>query len=333
MSRIASLPSASPCRLLPSPVPCSGPAVPTFGFSREKIHFQVLLERDGSLSDLQDIRDTNERGKKIPSLKKVPDGGGRSGTTIKPFFCWDNTGYALGADNKANPGRALKMFAAFRDLHLAQRTEVGGDEGFEALCSFLQRWDPTSANSLPDWEEAAGKNVVFKLRGRDEFVHQSEAVRGWWVHHLSKSADADRTRGISLVSGEEEDLARLHPLISGVAKANTTGAAIVSFNEDAYTSYGRTQSYNAPVGVYDAFRYTTALSSLLLDDQRKVRIGDATVVFWTDRAEARDAEEVFAAFFTEGAAKGDPAESGRLVDRLHAFLRRGEARTVAGSDQ
>ena len=83
----------------------------------------------------------------------------------------------------------------------------------------------------------------------------------------------------------KSELARLHPQISGVVGANTSGAAIVSFNLDAFESYGKSQSYNAPVGTRDAFRYTTALNRLLADDARRVRIGDATVVFWSDRAE------------------------------------------------
>ncbi len=125
-------------------------------------------------------------------------------------------------------------------------------------------------------------------------------------------------RGISLVSGEEEEIARLHPQISGVTGANTTGAAIVSFNLNAFESYGKSQSYNAPVGTRDAFRYTTALNRLLADDRRRVRIGDATVVFWSERQEAADAEEFFRELFGEDAPQG--AEHQKTVDRLRVFL-------------
>lgn len=296
-------------------------SVADFGFSREKIHFEVLLETNGSLAGFEDIRDSNERGKPIPKPLLVPDGGGRSGTGLKPFFCWDNTGYALGRDNKDNPERATEMFAAFRELHLSMREELGDDEGFAVLCRFLEQWNPAKAETLPHWDEAAGLNVVFRLRGREGFVHQSEAVKQAWRRRLDAAAqDEAALRGISLISGQEEYLARLHPLISGVTGTNTTGAAIVSFNLDAFSSYGKAQSYNAPVGVRDAFRYTTALNRLLGDDAHRVRIGDATVVFWTDRAEAKDAEDLFAGIFGEQMPKGDPAESSKTVDRLRKFL-------------
>ena len=133
----------------------------------------------------------------------VPDGGGRSGIGLKPFFCWDNTGYALGRDGKGNPERAAAMFAEFRKLHLAHREELAWDEGFAALCRFLERWDPARAEELPNWEEAAGQNVVFKLRGREGYVHQSEAVRSAWLRCITTPVEqGSGLRGISLVSGE-----------------------------------------------------------------------------------------------------------------------------------
>lgn len=297
--------------------------VAEFGFSREKIHFAVVLEADGRLAEspLVDLRERTDRGKTVPTSMLVPDGGGRSGTGMKPFFCWDNTGYALGRDNKGNPKRGDEMFRAFRDLHLAHRVELAQDEGFAALCRFLEAWDPARAEALPGWDESAGGNVVFQVRGREGYVHQSAAVRAAWLSRIADPAGAEPApTGVSLVSGEEEPIARLHPLIGGVAGANTTGAAIVSFNLPAFSSYGKAQSFNAPVGVDDAFRYTTALNRLLADPTRRVRIGDATVVFWSDRPAAADAEDAFRLYFAEEPPAGDPAEHQATVARLRGFL-------------
>lgn len=295
--------------------------VADFGFSAEKIHAQVVLEPDGSLFAIEDIRERDRKGK--PTFKNllVPDGGGRSGTGLKPFFCWDNTGYALGRDTKGNADRAAAMFEAFRDLHLSLRDDLADDEGFAALCRFVERWEPTRAESLPGWDELAGLNVVFKLRGRAGYVQQSERVRAAWLRRLAKVAqDGPSLIGNSLVSGERGELARLHPLIGGVAGANTTGAAIVSFNANAFESYGKEDGSNAPVGVRDAFRYTTALKCLLADNARRVRIGDATVVFWSDREEGADAEAMLASIFGEGFSIPDRAEDATTLTRVKGFL-------------
>lgn len=298
-----------------------GQGVAEYGFSREKVHLGVVLEADGTLVALEDLRDRNEKGKPVPRLMVVPDGGGRQGTGLKPFFCWDNTGYALGRDNKGKPDRAAAMFASFRDHHLGFREELAGDDGFAALCRFLERWDPAAAESLPGWGEFAGLNVVFKLRAREGYVHQGEAVRAAWLKRIAApTEDGPGSRGFSLVSGEEEELARLHPLIGGVAGANTMGAAVVSFNLDAFESYGKAQSFNAPVGVRDAFRYTTALNRLLADPARRSRIGDATLVFWSDRAEGSDAEGLFRLIFGDEYPRDEPAEHAATLARVRGFL-------------
>jgi CRISPR-associated protein Csd1 len=90
--------------------------------------------------------------------------------------------------------------------------------------------------------------------------------------------------GCCLVTGDRASAARLHPALKGVRGANTTGASIISFNLPSFCSYGKEQSENAPVGPAAAFAYTTALNVLLGKDSRnKVGIGDATVVFWTQK--------------------------------------------------
>lgn len=78
----------------------------------------------------------------------------------------------------------------------------------------------------------------------------------------------------------------VHPAIKSVAGAQSSGAALVSFNAPAFCSYGKEQSLNAPTGKYAAFAYTTALNHLLADRDHVWRIGDATVVFWAKSGQA-----------------------------------------------
>jgi CRISPR-associated protein Csd1 len=287
--------------------------VAPFGFSREKISFCLVLGPDGSLHEreLQDVRREVD-GKMRAQLMVVPDRGGRSGTLIKPNFLWDNTGYVLGRDSKGKPERSRKTFEAFRELHL-RFAEGVDDEGLHALCRFLSTWDPAEAETLGKWEEACDANIVFRLRGTHEYVHDSVALREAWLRFVTDEIDSQP--GYSLATGEHDDLARLHPLVQGVVGAQSTGASLVGFNLDAFTSYGKKQSYNAPLGVRDAFRYTTALNRLLADTRRRVRIGDATVVFWSDRP--TPFEDLFGVVINEPSAE-DPA----LNDRVRAFLER-----------
>jgi CRISPR-associated protein Csd1 len=86
-----------------------------------------------------------------------------------------------------------------------------------------------------------------------------------------------------LISGEITPLARLHSPIKGVLGAQPSGANLVSFNLDAFCSYGKEKNFNAPVAESRAAAYTKALNHLLAPRGNRIQIGDATAVFWTER--------------------------------------------------
>ena len=71
----------------------------------------------------------------------------------------------------------------------------------------------------------------------------------------------------------------------------------MSFNSDAYESYGHEQGDNAPVSEAAAFAYTTALNRFLTKDSgHRIQIGDASTVFWADGS-AVEAEQLFFGMF------------------------------------
>ena len=138
------------------------------------------------------------------------------------------------------------------------------------------------------------QNVAFRLEGDARFIHDRAAAREALL--AEPGADDCGAAGMCLVTGETRPIARLHPSIKGVPGAQSSGAALVSFNLDAFTSYGKTQGGNAPVSEPTAFAYATALNALLAPSgtnekgwatySNRVRLGNVTVVFWAETAEA-----------------------------------------------
>jgi CRISPR-associated protein Csd1 len=286
------------------------------GFSREKISFALVLNPDGSDAQLVDLRD--QQGKKFfPRMMPVPDRGGRSGTSLKPNFLWDNSGYVLGRDSKGNSERSRQAFESFRDFH-RHMAETIQDEELDAVVKFLSGWCPDRVEMFPLFEEAVDKNIVFRLKGRTHFVHQSPTVIREWKAPIDEKEPI--VTGQSLVRGDAGPIARLHPFISGVKDAQSMGAAIASFNLDAFTSYGLQQTYNAPVSVVDAFKYTTALNRLLENRRRRIQLGDATVVFWAERPVL--IEDLAEDLFSDGPTpKADaPPEDKRRAEQVRLFL-------------
>jgi|LGVC01.1.fsa_nt_gb CRISPR-associated protein Csd1 len=254
--------------------------IPLPGFGRQKIHFVLVINRRGELLQTKDIRETLNK-KQVPKQLTTPEGVKRA-SNIAPNFMWDNTSYVLGAGNKENNKRILQCFSAFRELHHIIGDNMD-DDGMAAVLSFLDSWNPEDASNLSHWNEMAGMNLVFQLDGDLQYMHERPKIqRAWLKYYKEKSSDQFAT---CLVSGKQAPISRLHPKIKGVRGAQTSGAAIISFNLEAFLSYDKKQNFNAPVSEAIAFAYTTALNHLLrFESRQKVRIGDAATVFWTERA-------------------------------------------------
>ncbi|QSQ52825.1 type I-C CRISPR-associated protein Cas8c/Csd1 [Xanthomonas translucens pv. undulosa] len=302
--------------------PASGIAAP--GYSQEKIGYAIVLTTDGSVVAVEDEHDYDGK-KRIPKSVSVPASFKRPGIGTNPFFLWDKTSYALGAS--ASSKRSEQEHAAFKALH-QQALADSNDPGLLALLAFLDTWSPTQFPEHPHFarhgEALLDTNVVFRLDGDTGYLHHRAAARAAWERQQGQGANG--AFGICLVSGERAPLARLHPAIKGVNGAQSSGASIVSFNLDAFTSYGKSQGENAPVSEQAAFAYTTALNHLLRRDPRnrqRVQIGDTTVVFWAQAkttAQADGAEDLIADFLRGGEA-GDPGiADGQATQRLQLAL-------------
>lgn len=141
------------------------------------------------------------------------------------------------------------------------------------------------------------------------------------INALIAAESETEMRGTCLVTGRNAPIKRLHSPIKGVYGAQTTGANIVSFNLDAFTSYGKEQGYNAPVGTETEFAYTTALNRLLSKDSRqRLRVGDATTVFWSEKPTKFESD--FALFF-DSPDRDDPAAHTEKVRALYESLNTG----------
>jgi len=292
------------------------------GYSRQKVTFKVVLTSGGELHAIEDARQSSD-GRLRPRQVLVLGGTKPSGSGLNPCFLWDNSQYMLGfkADDK-KPERTRRTFNAFRTRHLECEDAIGSP-AYSAVCRFLEAWDPDRASDHPVLEDAAVTGFgVFQIQGRAAFVHEDPAVDRWWRCQMDEQGSS--VEGQCLVTGALAPLARIHKKIRGVAGAQGAGGSIVGFNEDAYESYGKSQSYNAPVSEDVAFRYVTALNALLdgpMREKHRLVFGDTTVAFWTDRPTAT--EDIFIEFAREGSGvveAVDAQDEGRR-QRVERFLR------------
>ncbi|GKS87905.1 type I-C CRISPR-associated protein Cas8c/Csd1 [Acidovorax sp. SUPP2539] len=285
-----------------------------FGYSPEKISYEILLAPDGRVVDVNGIHDTTGK-KPLPRVMNVPQPEKRT-VGIKSNFLWDKTSYVLGVS--ATSKRSDKEHEAFKTLH--QKSLAGTeDAGLKAFLAFLSTWTPERFSEAPFKQEMLDTNVVFRMDGEEPHLHERPAAQTVRAQLLDTEEGGSPALAHCLVTGDRMPIARLHPAIKGVNGAQSSGASIVSFNLESFTSYGKSQGENAPISEQAAFAYTTVLNHLLQrgEHRQRIQIGDASVVFWAeaDDAEvAQQAESIFESMLN--AQPDDPKEADRLRDVL-----------------
>lgn len=262
------------------------PGLSPFGYSQEKISHEILLAPDGSVVDVGDLLDTSGK-KPLPRSLSVPQPEKRA-SGINSNFLWDKTSYVLGVSGTSK--RAAKEHEAFKKLHQEQLKDES-DPSLKAFLAFLEKWTPEQFAAPPFKKEMLDTNVVFRMDGAKVFVHELPAAQSARARLLARGSEGakDAAPHICLVSGQALPAARLHAAIKGVNGAQSSGASIVSFNLPAFASYGKSQGDNAPVSDQVAFAYTTVLNHLLRrgeNNRQRLSIGDASVVFWAETADA-----------------------------------------------
>lgn len=287
------------------------------GWTPAKISYALCLNEKGRLTQVVPTMEEVSKGKKTvlqPQVFPLPAAVKRT-VGIDSNFLWDNSTYLLGVDQKGKPERSRDCFAAAAQKHHAVLDGIDSSIA-RAILAFFDTWQPSQAaehSALAGLleEVTAGANLLFRVDGC--YPQKDVAIREAWQSYR-ESSNPDAVRMQCLVTGREDEITATHPAIKGVRDAQSSGAALVSFNAPAFCSYGREQNFNAPVGKYAAFAYTAALNHLLADRNNVQLIGDTTVVCWAEGADPAYQSFAMTAFFG--------AESGLSDNDLRAALKR-----------
>ncbi len=287
------------------------------GWEKKEIPFLVVLEENGIPVSIEDTREL--AGKKLRAKSFLVPQSVKRAMGIASNFLWDNVEYAIGAVCKGKPERVLRQHEAFLSLIQSH----GKIPEVRTVLSFLKRDDrETLLSAFPEWKEMRETCAFlsFKLSGAREPVFRAAEVAEV-VGREAGGEEGKSERGVCFVSGDSDEIARLHPAIKGVQGANTTGGNIVSFNFAAAESFGKKQGANAQVGQGATFAYTTALNTLLgKDSKQKLQVGDATTVFWSEKVDPF--EENFGSFLAEPPAD-NPDQLTEAVASLYRSVETG----------
>lgn len=302
-----------------------------------KVSYELCLNDAGQLLDVVSLSVPVMRGKKsvlAPREMRVPTHVKRSSGVAANFLC-DNSTYLLGADEKGKPDRARQCFEACAALHHAL-LDVVDVPAAKAILAYFDHWDPAQAAVhpmlAPIWKEITGNaNLIFGYEAADHShvlaTEVAEIQAAWQTHYGASDDKGDAVQ--CLITGQNALPALVHPSIKGVPGAQSSGAALVSFNAPAFCSYGHEQGENAPVSEYAAFAYTTALNLLIADRDHCQHVDDTTLVCWAENAEPAYQDAMSKFLF------GDDDIGGLQDGDVQAALKRlaaGQTVSLQGSD-
>lgn len=285
-------------------------------WSREAVSYRLLVDADGTLRGIEPLS-VETSGKRRPIALLVPEHENRT-SGVKPFFLCDSAAYFIGADDQ----RGITKLDACTELHRSVLKDCK-DVASQAVLAFFER-SPQSLEG-PLWQEFVnGGFAALYLLQEHRYAHECASIKQAWDNY-SKSRDSsdEGVEGVCGITGSHGRLARLFPQISGfpISGANSSGVSLVSFNQDAFESYGKSQAYGASMSEEAAFKAGTALKFLVKDPNHRMRLGDTLVVFWSDRP-ARNEDSLLALILDAVGAgnASEEAEDRRTLQKLRGYL-------------
>lgn len=301
-------------------------SLPREGWITGGIDFLLDLDPSGNLLDIEDLREFEGKKKvshpiDLPSIGKQSLKHTNSGKDAN--LLWDNATFVFGL-GKNGDTRIQSMIEAIDNWF-----GESNDAGVLAVRRFLEQGLQDRShfdyalNHAEHGELLKEGNAKMSFRVREtgyNVVFESPVVENA-LDNAGNREDENTVYGTCMVSGDENvPIETTHPVTKGVWGAQSSGACIVSFNKSAFNSYGKIQSLNAPVSKTVVSQYGKALNALLSSPRQCIHVGDASIVFWSEKASSF--EDDFSFYFKEP-EKDNPDAGVEKIKALYASLHSG----------
>ena len=308
------------------------PDLPRLGWEKKEIPFLAIIDSDGKFQHFEATGEGEGRQRRSHSYL-VPSLGQKKGAGIKSNLFWENLEYMFGVPVPTNlkrnpdPARVEKQHLAFKN-----RIESleGTNESLKAAKNFAKNAHSSNPKKDPLWPIIFAKNptILIALQGKGP-ITDDVSIRAT----IDRICACSTENGLCLISGNVDEIVRLEPPIKGVTGTDRKAErSLVSVNNrvtnglnsgktPAFASYLKQQGHNSPIGKISSFAYTTALNHLLgKDSKQKMLVGDATTVFWAEKA--TDLETGIVDIFGEP-PKDDPDRGTNAVKSLYKSVETG----------
>jgi len=264
----------------------------------------IVVGGDGSFVNAIPTAASGDGKRARPKVLSIPRRSGRTSSATADFLV-DKSEYVLGIEpEEKRSEKDLLLRRTLFESSVKQALDATGAAPLLALTRFLSNDEERHRAISQISAEGYKSNDLFAFECGGRLVHELPEVQ----EYFSRSRRGTLSAGSQcLVCGSRAASVDKHPSIR-IPGGTTSGIALVSFNSDAFESYGLERNENAPVCRDCADAYTTALNRLLSDrypdprhpgetlTRRAVRLSaDTTAVYWADKE--ADLLDLFAGYF------------------------------------
>jgi CRISPR-associated protein Csd1 len=203
-------------------------------------------------------------------------------SSVKPLLLADKADYVFGGvAGGAASKRVTSCHAAFMAL-LDRCASATNEPAVRAVQTFL-KGDPLGQLQL-DAQFDAGATITFRVDG--VFPVDLPSVQSFWAAENDPATHSAPTMQCMVCGLDRPAMERLELKVKGVPGGQTSGTSIISFNAEAFESFGLSASLNAPTCASCGERFTTALNALLSSDDSRVRLDNVVYIFWTSEPQS-----------------------------------------------
>lgn len=265
------------------------------GFANKKVHWAINVSAGGEFLGLEDLK-VGKSGREFvgcPNLLQ-PELIGGGNDNPRSHFLIESVELLLIYSKKPEADeRKVVRQRKKREFFIQLLDQVSADEKtldwISGASSFLRAMEQveTAKNELIALKGSPTDTAIIFVESKNPL--DTPTWRDWWLGKrmsLSSGTGTGRLeRGPScddvrdLLTGELALPLATHPKVKGLAGIGGlgTGDALVSFDKNAFQSYGLQQSRNAPLSEESATRYVAALDHLIA---RGEQLAGTKICYW-----------------------------------------------------
>ncbi len=277
------------------------------GFSTKTVRWFLTFDQNGTYTGLIELGQINEKKNRgevfelCPNLTQPELGFGSNQELSKCHFLVETAGVVVLLPEKGE--EPIEKIKRKHDYFVKLLLEAS--ESVPSLNNIAQALsDPIILKAMQkEFKDHNAEHLNYVTIGINNtpIVSRSDANElrplweDWWRAHYKElkklqagqeKDDSGQCQMVDVITGEIVEPLRSHEKIKGLKSTggSSNGDSMVSFDKDAYCSFGLEQSLNAAMSAETVSAYATALNKLISDKNQSKRLVGTIMTYWYDKS-------------------------------------------------